>query len=74
MVKPPADERAMTDQPAPEPPLYDDPAPDLLQDGQEEVFSHAAVERGLAQDPRALGPQVIDGGDLRRQSEDAKRP
>ena len=62
------------DQAAPEPPLYEDPAPDLLQDGQEEVFSHAAVERGLAQDPRALGPQVIEGGDLKRQSDDAERP
>lgn len=49
-----------------EPPLYDDPAPDLLQDGQEEVFSHKAVERGLIQDPRALGPDDVDGEDLRQ--------
>lgn len=49
-----------------EPPLYEDPAPDLLQDGQEEVFSHRAVERGLTQDPRALGPDDVDGEDLRQ--------
>lgn len=48
-----------------EPPLYEDPAPDLLQDGQEEVFSHKAVERGLAQDPRAIGPSGVDCEDLR---------
>lgn len=51
----------------PDPPLYDDPGPDLLQDGQEEVFSHTAVERGLAHDPRAIGPACVDGDDLGEQ-------
>ncbi|HEY9236235.1 MULTISPECIES: hypothetical protein [Phenylobacterium] len=50
--------------PKPPPPLYEDPGPDLLQDGQEEVFSHKAVERGLTHDPRALGPDRVDGEDL----------
>ncbi len=29
---------------------------ELLDDGQEEVFSYSAVERGLVEDPKALGP------------------
>ncbi|CAN7619078.1 hypothetical protein LJR164_004557 [Phenylobacterium sp. LjRoot164] len=36
--------------------LWEDPAPDLLQDGQEEVFSRRAVELGLDYDPPALPP------------------
>lgn len=64
----------MIDPPAPQPPLHEDPAPDLLQDGQEEVFSHAAVERGLVQDPLALGPQVVGHEDLDRPSDRPPRP
>jgi hypothetical protein len=30
--------------------------PELLEDGQEEVFSRTAVERGLIEDPKAMGP------------------
>lgn len=30
--------------------------PELIDDGQEEVFAHSAVERGLVDDPKALGP------------------
>lgn len=41
--------------PAPRP-LWADPAPDLIQDGQEEVFSHRAVELGLDFDPPAMDP------------------
>lgn len=40
--------------------LWEDPAPDLLQDGQEEVFSHRAVELGLDHDPLALPPASED--------------
>jgi len=29
---------------------------ELLDDGQEEVFAYSAVERGLVEDPKALGP------------------
>ena len=39
-----------------DPPLHADPAPDLMQDGQEEVFSHRAVDLGLTRDPPAMGP------------------
>ena len=35
--------------------------PELLEDGQEEVFSHTAVERGSVYDPPALGPFDADG-------------
>lgn len=43
--------------PAPAP---SDPADgDVLDDGQEEVFSHSAVERGLVEDPKALGPEDL---------------
>jgi hypothetical protein len=34
--------------------------PELLEDGQEEVFSHTAVERGEVYDPPALGPFDAD--------------
>jgi len=33
--------------------------PELLDDGQEEVFAYSAVERGLVEDPKALGPADI---------------
>jgi hypothetical protein len=40
-----------------------DPTPDkpaeLLEDGQEEVFSRTAVEHGFVKDPNAMGP--VDG-------------
>ena len=35
--------------------------PELLADGQEEVFSWTAVERGIVKDPPAMGP--VDGCD-----------
>lgn len=44
MPKPPAA--------TPREPNIDDP--ELLEDGQEEVFSRTAVEHGLAKDPKAL--------------------
>ena len=33
--------------------------PELLDDGQEEVFAHTAVERGDVEDPKALGPEDL---------------
>jgi hypothetical protein len=33
---------------------------ELLEDGQEEVFSKTAVERGLVKDPNAMGPDDPD--------------
>ncbi len=33
--------------------------PELLDDGQEEVFAKSAVERGVVQDPQALGPKAL---------------
>lgn len=33
--------------------------PELLEDGQEEVFSWTAVERGLTEDPTALDPETL---------------
>ena len=32
---------------------------DVLDDGQEEVFSRTAVERGLVEDPKALSPEQL---------------
>jgi hypothetical protein len=32
---------------------------EVLDDGQEEVFSPSAVERGLTKDPKALGPEDL---------------
>jgi len=43
---------------------------DLLDDGQEEVFSRQAVSRGLVRDPLALGPVGDDPGS----PPDAARP
>ncbi len=47
----------------PDPPLSDasiDPSePELMDDGQEEAFSHTAVERGLVKDPTALDPATF---------------
>lgn len=34
-------------------------ASELLNDGQEEVFSHTAVERGLTRDPLAMDPETF---------------
>ena len=46
------------------PPPPEGPIPDaggeLLDDGQEEVFSRSAVEAGLVADPKALGPEDLD--------------
>ena len=39
--------------------LVEGAGPELIADGQEEVFSYTAVERGLAKDPLALDPQVL---------------
>lgn len=33
--------------------------PEVLDDGQEEVFSRTAVERGVVEDPKALGPEDL---------------
>jgi len=33
--------------------------PELLDDGQEEVFAKSAVQRGVVRDPRALGPEDL---------------
>jgi hypothetical protein len=33
--------------------------PELLEDGQEEVFAYSAVERGQVEDPKALGPEDL---------------
>ena len=44
----------------PEPP---DTAEELLEDGQEEVFSHTAVDLGLVKDPRALDPVPLGAPD-----------
>ncbi|MEW5686067.1 MAG: hypothetical protein AB1942_14195 [Pseudomonadota bacterium] len=33
--------------------------PELLDDGQEEVFARSAVERGVVKDPRALAPEDL---------------
>jgi CRP-like cAMP-binding protein len=41
-----------------EPPGIDE---ELLEDGQEEVFSHTAVDLGLVKDPRALDPIDLGG-------------
>ena len=38
--------------PMPQEPNIEDP--ELLEDGQEEVFSRTAIEHGLAKDPKAL--------------------
>jgi hypothetical protein len=46
------------EQPPPREPNIDDP--ELLEDGQEEVFSRTAVEHGMAKDPRAIGPEDAD--------------
>lgn len=46
------------DAPLPDGPI--DPAePELMDDGQEEVFSHTAVELGLVKDPTALDPATF---------------
>ena len=37
---------------------------EVLDDGQEEVFSHRAVERGLTKDPKALGPDDLAGAPM----------
>jgi hypothetical protein len=44
----------------PEPPEPNIPDPELLEDGQEEVFSRTAVEHGIVKDPRAIGPEDPD--------------
>lgn len=33
--------------------------PELLDDGQEEVFSRTAIENGMVEDPKALGPEDL---------------
>jgi hypothetical protein len=33
--------------------------PEVMDDGQEEVFSHTAIERGLVKDPLALDPAAF---------------
>lgn len=33
--------------------------PELLDDGQEEVFAYSAVERGVVEDPKALSPEDL---------------
>lgn len=38
------------------PPPEPGEAPELLEDGQEEVFSWTAVEHGCVKDPPAMGP------------------
>jgi hypothetical protein len=42
----------------PNPPAPD-ADPELLDDGQEEVFSRSAVEAGDVADPKALGPEDL---------------
>ena len=32
---------------------------DVVDDGQEEVFSRRAIERGLVEDPKALSPEQL---------------
>lgn len=32
---------------------------DVVDDGQEEVFSRKAIERGLVKDPKALSPEQL---------------
>lgn len=38
----------------------EDAADELLADGQEEVFSYTAVERGLGKDPLAMDPALLE--------------
>lgn len=33
--------------------------PELLDDGQEEVFAYSAVERGVVEDPKAMAPEDL---------------
>ena len=55
--EPSAAQRPSPADPAPAP---SDPADaDVLDDGQEEVFSRHAVERGLVEDPKALSPEDL---------------
>jgi hypothetical protein len=44
-------------------PCAGDPAGDceIVDDGQEEVFSRTAIEKGLVKDPKALGPEDLGG-------------
>lgn len=44
---------------APDPDPNATPGPELLDDGQEEVFSRSAVEAGQVTDPKALGPEDL---------------
>src|SRR5206468_11173 len=46
-------------QASPPPAAAPDADSEVLDDGQEEVFSHSAVERGLTKDPKALGPEDV---------------
>lgn len=43
----------------PSTPPASDADPELLDDGQEEVFSRSAVEAGQVADPKALGPEDL---------------
>jgi hypothetical protein len=57
-------EAAMPAQPqTPEPREPNIPDPELLEDGQEEVFSRTAVEHGIVKDPRAIGPENPEDDD-----------
>lgn len=48
---------------------------DVLDDGQEEVFSHSAVEAGLTKDPKALGPEDLAKAPMSPKiGKDAERP
>ena len=38
----------------------DEGSDELMEDGQEEVFSRTAVEHGLIRDPPAIGPEHYD--------------
>lgn len=45
--------------PPPSPASAPDADPEILDDGQEEVFSRRAVEAGDVADPKALGPEDL---------------
>jgi len=50
------------DLPAMAPAKAPDQAPDqaeVIEDGQEEVFSRTAVEKGLIEDPKAMDPRDV---------------
>jgi hypothetical protein len=49
------------------PPKSDDPVStgdkEVLNTGQEEVFSRTAVEKGMVKDPKAMDPKQVRRGD-----------